>query len=185
MTGRGGVSAETSAVYEPMTGRGGVSAGTSAVSEPLTGRGSVSAGTSAVSEPMTGRGSVSAETSMLAKGTGPSPSLDPARPSRVNVSEHDDDDGAGDASDTRGASEARDAATTAEASATTIDIVINGVSRTVPAGLTLTGLIDHLGLTGKRVAVERNRVIAPRATHATTLVSAGDRLELVTFVGGG
>ena len=42
-----------------------------------------------------------------------------------------------------------------------------------------------LGLAGKPVAVERNREIVPRAQHATTLLAAGDRLELVTFVGGG
>ena len=69
--------------------------------------------------------------------------------------------------------------------AATIDVVINGEPRAVPAGLTIAGLIDHLGLGGKRVAVERNRAIAPRATHASVIVEAGDRLELVTFVGGG
>jgi sulfur carrier protein len=67
----------------------------------------------------------------------------------------------------------------------TIDVVINGEARVVPFGLTITELLAHLGLAGKRVAVERNRVIAPRATHPITLVSTGDRLELVTFVGGG
>ena len=67
----------------------------------------------------------------------------------------------------------------------TIALTINGEARAVPAGLTIAGLIEHLGLGGKRVAVERNKAIAPRATHATALLADGDRLELVTFVGGG
>jgi sulfur carrier protein len=70
-------------------------------------------------------------------------------------------------------------------STTTIDVVINGQPRTIPDGTTVSGLIADLGLAGKPVAVERNREIVPRAQHATTLLAAGDRLEVVTFVGGG
>jgi sulfur carrier protein len=43
----------------------------------------------------------------------------------------------------------------------------------------------ELGLTGKPVAVERNREVVPRALHESTVLSPGDRLEVVTFVGGG
>jgi sulfur carrier protein len=67
----------------------------------------------------------------------------------------------------------------------TIDVVINGQARTVADGTTVLALIGELGLGGKPVAVERNREIVPRAAHATTILSAGDRLEVVTFVGGG
>jgi sulfur carrier protein len=67
----------------------------------------------------------------------------------------------------------------------TIAIVVNGQPRTVAADLTVAGLIAELGLAGKPVAVERNHEIVPRATHATTPLADGDRLELVTFVGGG
>lgn len=67
----------------------------------------------------------------------------------------------------------------------TLALTINGEARRVPAGLTIAGLIEHLGLGGRRVAVERNKAIAPRATHATVVLEDGDRLELVTFVGGG
>ena len=73
----------------------------------------------------------------------------------------------------------------ADAPAGALTLTINGEPRTVPAGLTIGGLLAHLGLAGKRVAVERNRAIAPRATHDVTLLADGDRLELVTFVGGG
>ena len=67
----------------------------------------------------------------------------------------------------------------------TIDVVINGQSRSVNVGTTVEMLIEELGLGDRRVAVERNRNVVPRAEHATTELAAGDRLEVVTFVGGG
>ncbi|HSK03525.1 MAG TPA: sulfur carrier protein ThiS [Kofleriaceae bacterium] len=68
---------------------------------------------------------------------------------------------------------------------TSIDVVINGQSRTVNAGTTVAALIGELGLGDRKVAVERNREVVPRAQHATTVLADGDRLEVVTFVGGG
>lgn len=77
--------------------------------------------------------------------------------------------------------------TTGEAAneADVLHLTVNGEARQVAAGTTIAGLIEQLGLGGKRVAVERNRAIAPRATHAEVVLADGDRLELVTFVGGG
>ena len=66
-----------------------------------------------------------------------------------------------------------------------IDVVINGKARTVAVGTTVLGLLGELGLGDKRVAVERNFEVVPRALHATTTLTDGDRLEVVTFVGGG
>ena len=68
---------------------------------------------------------------------------------------------------------------------TSIDVVINGQPRTVNTGTTVAALIGELGLGDRKVAVERNREIVPRAQHATTALADGDRLEVVTFVGGG
>ena len=67
----------------------------------------------------------------------------------------------------------------------TIDVVINGQPRQLPDGTTVLAMIGELGLSGKPVAVERNREVVPRAQHATTLLATGDRIEVVTFVGGG
>jgi sulfur carrier protein len=66
-----------------------------------------------------------------------------------------------------------------------IDVVINGQPRVVNEGTTVAGLIGELGLTGKPVAVERNREVVPRAMHSSTVLAPGDHLEVVTFVGGG
>ncbi len=66
-----------------------------------------------------------------------------------------------------------------------IDVVVNGHPRLVNRGTTVAVLLSELGLGDRAVAVERNREVVPRASHAGTELSPGDRLELVTFVGGG
>jgi len=66
-----------------------------------------------------------------------------------------------------------------------VNIVVNGESREVPQGLSVTGLLAHLDLAPGRVAVERNLDILPRDQWASTLLAAGDRFEIVHFVGGG
>ena len=68
---------------------------------------------------------------------------------------------------------------------TSLDVIVNGDPRTVTAGTTVAGLIGDLGLSGRPVAVERNREVVPKAQHGATVLLAGDRLEVVTFVGGG
>jgi len=67
----------------------------------------------------------------------------------------------------------------------TFSITVNGKQRPIEPGTTISGLIEQLGFADQRVAVERNRDVVPRADHATTLIADGDRIELVTFVGGG
>ena len=66
-----------------------------------------------------------------------------------------------------------------------MQVVVNGTGRDVPEGLTVRGLVVHLGLEGGPVAVEINREIVPRAEHATRTVVVGDAIEIVHFVGGG
>jgi thiamine biosynthesis protein ThiS len=64
-------------------------------------------------------------------------------------------------------------------------ISVNGESREAKAGTTVTGLLNELGLDAGRVAVERNLEILQRPAWPTTHVAAGDRFEIVQFVGGG
>jgi thiamine biosynthesis protein ThiS len=66
-----------------------------------------------------------------------------------------------------------------------MQIPVNGEAREVPEGATVTRLLAELGLASERVAVERNRALVPRVEHETTLLEPGDRLEIVTLVGGG
>jgi sulfur carrier protein len=66
-----------------------------------------------------------------------------------------------------------------------LELKINGETRQFSATLTVTGLIEQLGYTGKRIAVERNGEIVPKSQHATTALVSGDQLEIVVAVGGG
>jgi sulfur carrier protein len=68
---------------------------------------------------------------------------------------------------------------------TAIAIVVNGESRAAPAGSTVIDLLRELGLQSGRVAIERNLEILPRPKWPETRVEAGDRYEIVQFVGGG
>ena len=64
-------------------------------------------------------------------------------------------------------------------------LTVNGEARDVPDGLSVSGLVELLGLTEGPVAVERNREVVPRAEHDTTLLASDDAIEIVHFVGGG
>ena len=66
-----------------------------------------------------------------------------------------------------------------------LPITVNGEPRTIVSGATVADLLVDLGLGGKQVAVERNKEIVRRADPAGTALAAGDRLEIVTFFGGG
>ena len=67
----------------------------------------------------------------------------------------------------------------------TATISLNGEARPLPAPLSVAALIASLGLDTRKVAVERNEAIVPRSTYAHTWLAAGDRLEIVHFIGGG
>ena len=66
-----------------------------------------------------------------------------------------------------------------------MEIRLNGEARRVSDGVSLADLLAELGLGGRRVAVERNRDIVPRASFARTFLEQGDVIEVVQFVGGG
>ncbi len=66
-----------------------------------------------------------------------------------------------------------------------IEIHVNGQPSAVAAGSTVATLLQELELDPRTLAVERNLELVPRGQHAATPLSAGDRLEVVTLVGGG
>ena len=66
-----------------------------------------------------------------------------------------------------------------------MQLFINGKPQNLPEPLTLSQLIEHLGMKGDRVAVELNREIVSRTHWQETQLREGDRLEIVHFVGGG
>jgi sulfur carrier protein len=66
-----------------------------------------------------------------------------------------------------------------------MQITINDEPRDVPEGTTLAALLAELGRKAKFCAVERNLELVPRGEHAGCVLAEGDRLEIVTLVGGG
>lgn len=66
-----------------------------------------------------------------------------------------------------------------------MQIVLNGEPREAPDGLTVAGLLELLEVRTRGVAVERNLEVVPRSRHASTALAEGDRVEVVTLVGGG
>jgi sulfur carrier protein len=66
-----------------------------------------------------------------------------------------------------------------------ITIQVNGETRETPAGTNVVRLLEQLGLSSGRVAIEYNLQLLPRAQWEGTRLAAGDRLEIVQFVGGG
>ena len=63
-------------------------------------------------------------------------------------------------------------------------VKINGTDQNV-AGKTLAEYLETTSYDPKRIAVERNGEIVPKAQYGETLLKEGGTLEVVSFVGGG
>jgi thiamine biosynthesis protein ThiS len=68
---------------------------------------------------------------------------------------------------------------------TSLQISVNGESRSIAGPATLADLLQQLGLDPRMVVVELNREIVRRPALAGTALADGDTIELVHFVGGG
>jgi thiamine biosynthesis protein ThiS len=66
-----------------------------------------------------------------------------------------------------------------------MDVILNGEPARIPAPLTVAGLLAHLEIDARRVAVELNEAVVKRALYGETPINAGDAVEIVNFVGGG
>ena len=65
-------------------------------------------------------------------------------------------------------------------------LVINGKDYSdLPTPLSVAGLLAHLSLPVKKIAVERNLEIVPKSTFKDTMLCDGDQLEIIHFIGGG
>jgi len=64
-------------------------------------------------------------------------------------------------------------------------VVVNGDPVVLSDSSTVRGMLEVLGVAPERVAVEVNLEIVPRQDYASWALHEGDRIELITFVGGG
>ena len=62
---------------------------------------------------------------------------------------------------------------------------MNDEPRVVDPGATVADLVAALGLGPRRIAVEVNRAVVPRADYGATALHDGDAVEIIHFVGGG
>jgi len=66
-----------------------------------------------------------------------------------------------------------------------MQISVNGEEQRFDGVGDVAALVAKLGLDTRKVAVERNLEIVPRSAYADTPIADGDRIEIVTFIGGG
>jgi len=65
-------------------------------------------------------------------------------------------------------------------------ITVNGDSRHLPsAPMTITMLLENMGIAHLPLAIARNSEVVPRSEHASTTLADGDKIEIVHAVGGG
>jgi thiamine biosynthesis protein ThiS len=66
-----------------------------------------------------------------------------------------------------------------------VQVTVNDEPHVLPAGATVADLVTTLGLGERRIAVELNRAVVPRAAYPSTTLRDGDTVEVIHFVGGG
>jgi thiazole synthase len=66
-----------------------------------------------------------------------------------------------------------------------VRITVNGQPRAASPGTSVATLLATMGVDPARVAIERNEEVVPRRTWAEALLADGDKIEIVSFVGGG
>ncbi len=66
-----------------------------------------------------------------------------------------------------------------------MQITINSEKRTIDNNTTLAALLNELNIDAQRVAVELNMNIIDKSDYSKTILKDSDRLEIVSFIGGG
>lgn len=66
-----------------------------------------------------------------------------------------------------------------------MDISVNGETQSFDAPLSVADLLNRLGLPRQKIAIEHNLEIVPKSSYETHMLAAGDRIEIVHFIGGG
>lgn len=64
-------------------------------------------------------------------------------------------------------------------------LIVNGEERSLRDGMTLGELVRELALEKRPIAVELNLAVVPKDRYGATRLTDGDRVEIVTLVGGG
>ena len=66
-----------------------------------------------------------------------------------------------------------------------MNVTVNGKPMELPEGLTIDALLARLKVQREYTAVALNREVAPKALYAETVLTDGDKVEIVRPMGGG
>ena len=66
-----------------------------------------------------------------------------------------------------------------------MQLYLNGEPHQFEQPMSISALLETLGMAGRRIAVEVERVIVPKSRHASHLLQDGDRVEIIQAMGGG
>jgi len=66
-----------------------------------------------------------------------------------------------------------------------VTIRLNGDPFDLAEPVSVSVLLEQLAIDARRVAVERNQLVVKKAAYDSTVVTDGDEIEIVNFVGGG
>ena len=66
-----------------------------------------------------------------------------------------------------------------------MNVTVNGIEKKYPEGTTVLSLVESEGMDPQRVAVEIDMDIVPRKTYSDREITNGEKIEIVSFVGGG
>ena len=64
-------------------------------------------------------------------------------------------------------------------------IKLNGDAHELQGPVSVSALLEQLAIDSRRVAVELNLTVVKKAAYDSSLISEGDEVEIVNFVGGG
>lgn len=66
-----------------------------------------------------------------------------------------------------------------------MEIIVNGEKTTCDERISIENWVEQMGYDKKKIAIEVNGEIVPKAEYASYTLGPADKLEVVTFVGGG
>jgi thiamine biosynthesis protein ThiS len=66
-----------------------------------------------------------------------------------------------------------------------MQITVNGEAHRFDISMSVTDLLNRLGLPNAKIAIERNLEIVPKSAYDSTHLAEGDKIEIVHFIGGG
>ena len=66
-----------------------------------------------------------------------------------------------------------------------MEVILNGEKKEIAENISVKKLLAGLGIKTEQVAVELNLTIVPKTEYENKIIKAGDKIEIISFVGGG